>query len=227
VYLLLAPTDPWVGWILAAIVVCVCLTIGSKYIRSQRPWLRYVLKPLSTTLVIALVFIPPAPPANRYTTAIVLGLVFSLTGDIFILFPARHFLRALAFFLVAHLCYWSAFLPDAAGAMLPRLLFPMLIVGLVILFILLPGVPGALKVPVVLYAAVLVGTVTLAFSRHTHLGSLSSLHAASGAPLLLVSDAVLAVNRFQRSFRLAEVLILTTYYAGQVLLALSVRANLV
>jgi uncharacterized membrane protein YhhN len=42
-----------------------------------------------------------------------------------------------------------------------------------------------------------------------------------GAILFLVSDSVLAINRFAKPFRAAEALLLTTYFAAQTLIALS------
>jgi len=45
---------------------------------------------------------------------------------------------------------------------------------------------------------------------------------AFGAFLFLASDAVLAVNRFRRPFRLAQAVILSSYFAGQLMISLSV-----
>jgi uncharacterized membrane protein YhhN len=51
---------------------------------------------------------------------------------------------------------------------------------------------------------------------------LSGLLAFVGACLFAISDSALALNRFRRSFRSAQFLILSTYYAAQCLIALSV-----
>jgi uncharacterized membrane protein YhhN len=40
----------------------------------------------------------------------------------------------------------------------------------------------------------------------------------------MVSDGVLAVDRFVRRFAAADAVVMTTYYAAQILIALSVRA---
>jgi uncharacterized membrane protein YhhN len=40
----------------------------------------------------------------------------------------------------------------------------------------------------------------------------------------MVSDSLLALNRFYRPFRLAQATIMTTYVAAQLLIALSVSA---
>lgn len=46
--------------------------------------------------------------------------------------------------------------------------------------------------------------------------------AAVGAVLFVASDSMIAINRFQGHFRLAELLILVTYFTAQWLIALSV-----
>jgi len=43
-----------------------------------------------------------------------------------------------------------------------------------------------------------------------------------GAVLFIVSDSVLAWNRFRKKFQNAQTVILSTYYAAQWLIALSV-----
>jgi len=48
--------------------------------------------------------------------------------------------------------------------------------------------------------------------------------ALAGALLFMLSDGLLATDRFARPFRSAEAAVMTTYYAAQTLLALSVRA---
>lgn len=51
------------------------------------------------------------------------------------------------------------------------------------------------------------------------------LLAAAGATLFMVSDAVLALNRFRTPFRLAQAAIMSTYVAAQLLIALSISGS--
>jgi uncharacterized membrane protein YhhN len=48
--------------------------------------------------------------------------------------------------------------------------------------------------------------------------------AALGAMLFVASDSMIAINRFYGRFRLADLLILATYFVAQWLIALSVQA---
>jgi uncharacterized membrane protein YhhN len=52
-------------------------------------------------------------------------------------------------------------------------------------------------------------------------GTTAALMALAGALLFLVSDSVLALNRFRKAVPAAQVIILSTYYAAQMLIALS------
>ena len=55
------------------------------------------------------------------------------------------------------------------------------------------------------------------------MGSIATLLAAIGAVLFLISDGLLAINRFRKEYPYAHVLILSTYYGAQCLIALSVH----
>ena len=60
-----------------------------------------------------------------------------------------------------------------------------------------------------------------AASRFLLTGQLGSLFAFAGAILFIVSDSTLAIDRFKGHFRSAQLLILTTYFIAQWLIALS------
>jgi len=61
----------------------------------------------------------------------------------------------------------------------------------------------------------------LARERHLQLELPQTLFAACGAILFLISDALLAWNRFRMKFKSAQFLILGTYYVAQWALAMS------
>ena len=62
---------------------------------------------------------------------------------------------------------------------------------------------------------------SLARERHLQLELPQTLFAACGAILFLISDALLAWNRFRMKFKSAQFLILGTYYVAQWALAMS------
>jgi len=61
----------------------------------------------------------------------------------------------------------------------------------------------------------------LAWERHLQLELPQTLFAACGAILFLISDALLAWNRFRMKFKSAQFLINGTYYVAQCALAMS------
>jgi len=61
----------------------------------------------------------------------------------------------------------------------------------------------------------------LAWERHLQLELPQTLFAACGAILFLISDALLAWNRFRMKFKSAQFLIMGTYYVAQWALAMS------
>ena len=61
----------------------------------------------------------------------------------------------------------------------------------------------------------------LAWERHLQLELPQTLFAVCGAILFLISDALLAWNRFRMKFKSSQFLILGTYYVTQCALAMS------
>src|SRR5438045_1162826 len=71
-------------------------------------WLHFVLKPLTTLLIIAWAW-PRGEDAPARRRWIRIGLVCSLAGDVALLWPQQGFLPGLVSFLLAHLAYIVAF----------------------------------------------------------------------------------------------------------------------
>jgi len=211
-------------YLLPILAVTVTLLIRAEF-RGQRRQI-YLLKPISTLLVIAMALLSLLEPGwNRtYTLGVLLGLLFSLGGDIALMFMdnRRAFLLGLASFLVAHVVYtlvftllgqpapwdWlSAVLLLAAGAFVFRLLLPNL---------------GSMKVPVIVYILV------ISLMVHQALTTFSSplfspgqaWMVVIGALLFYFSDLVLALNRFYKPLKNHR-LSLALYYGGQMLIALA------
>ena len=199
--------------------VSAMLHIPAEYGGSR--WRVYVFKPLTTTLILAIACLPVAAVEPRYQWAIVVGLVFSLAGDVFLMLPGDRFIAGLVAFLLAHVVYIVAFTTGAPLGTASWLLVPIAVIAVVILRVLWPGL-GRLKAPVTIYVAVIVVMTWTALARAWVLPSTATFLAAVGAALFLASDAILALNRFGKPFRAGRALNLATYFAGQWLIALSV-----
>lgn len=199
------------------------LAVAFRYAYPARPWLFYVFKPLTTVAVAAVALIPGTFLSDRYAGAVALGLLFALAGDIWLMLPDDRFLLGLASFLCTHVCYALAFSAGARGAGFLWALAPLALFGAATLRYLWPALrPAWLKASVGLYMALIALMVSLAADRAVAAFSPATACAALGALLFLASDTVLAVNRFRRPFRLAQAAVLGPYFAGQLLIALSV-----
>ena len=188
----------------------------------------YLFKPLTTILVIAATLLVFAPADPRYRGWVLLGLVCSLAGDVFLMLGEKRFLYGLGSFLVAQLVYARAFTLDVGfGAAHWPWLAPFAFFALMVVIVLWRGLPAPLlKGAVVVYAAA-IATMAWRAAVRLHAPGIplaSGACALAGACLFLASDAVLAVNRFRQPFRLGEAVTLATYWAAQYLIALSVQA---
>lgn len=179
----------------------------------------YAFKPL-TTLLILLAAVLAAPADPLYQALIAAGLIFSLAGDVFLMLPGNKFVAGLVSFLLAHLCYIGAFVSDG-GPRASLWLLPCLVYLVVFMRLLWPHA-GAFRMPVLAYGVVITAMLWQAIERATALPAISALGAAVGAALFVLSDSALAWNRFARPFRAAQALVLGAYWAGQLLIALSV-----
>jgi uncharacterized membrane protein YhhN len=195
------------------------LTVLFDTKRRRRPFL--VSKPLTTALIISAALATEATGPSGYKTFILAGLVCSLAGDVFLMFSEKWFRAGLASFLAAHICYILAFKPGPGRPVSMAILLPFVIYGLLVFRTLAPTL-GGLKFPVLVYTAAITVMAWLAADRFVSFGGAKTLLAFIGAVLFLVSDSVLAFDRFARRFKGAQIIVLGTYFPAQILIALSV-----
>ncbi len=197
------------------------LTLWAEHRDSRRAI--YLLKPLTTVLILALAATAPQPVSRGYQALVCAGLLFSLAGDVFLMLPRDRFVAGLASCLVAHLFYVAAFAPRPVTLAAPLVLAALVVYGMVLLRALWPRL-GELRVPVAVYAAALLVMAWQAAERWAVLHTTPALLAALGAGLFVVSDSVLAWERFRRSHPYGQAVVLGTYFAAQWLIASSVSA---
>ena len=213
----------------AAILACAVLTIIGSSVGGDALWLHYIFKPATTLLVWWSVWRITAPQQPLYRRAVLVALLLSLCGDVFLMLPASviglGFELGLASFLIAHLFFLRAFTRDAPlfGSRLPLVL--LLLVGVGNLLVLWPSIGKALQLPVVAYMVCLVCMSAQAVSRAISLGTSGGRLGAFGGIAFLVSDTTLAYNKFHAPIPASALLVLGTYYAALYLIASSVEAR--
>jgi uncharacterized membrane protein YhhN len=167
-------------------------------------WTKALLMP---ALAIGVLWAAP----QRRSPVIVLGVIalfFSWLGDV----TLRWFVVGLIFFLVAHITYLVLFVTRLTVRRMPWWALAYAAWLVVLLAILAPHT-GPLLIPVIAYGIVL--TAMAAFA------SRCNRPVAWGGALFVVSDSILAVNRFlpEAGIPSVDVLIMVTYLAAQALIA--------
>ncbi len=195
------------GWLS---VVC-----GFVYLVTS-PWQPYsasfVVKGLSVGTLALLAFLAGRP---------ILGVALALSslGDVLLdLDPERLFVYGLGSFLLAHLVYVFLFIryrrrTPTIGAVHALLAALVLLYSIAVSLWLLPSL-GDLIVPVAIYMCAITAMVASAiFARFPN------PWIVVGAVLFLISDSLLAVNKFKTPVPYRDYLVWSTYYAGQYAIA--------
>jgi uncharacterized membrane protein YhhN len=209
---------------LVALLTILAICSGSVHVRAEYRGPRnqvYLFKPLTTILILLIAVQADTPELARYKYAIVAGLVCSLAGDILLMLPSDRFVAGLVSFLIGHLFYITAFTSGTGFGFSFWLPAPFVVFGAVMFRILSPHL-GKMKLPVVAYMSVILVMAWQAWERLIQTGQIAALLASVGAVLFVVSDSTLALGKFRGRFRSARAVALSTYYAAQWLIALSV-----
>lgn len=181
-----------------------------------------LLKVLSVAPMAAIAFRAPSP------SSVILGmaLAFSSLGDALLdLDPGRFFIGGLLAFLVAHVIYIALFVRNRVRPLKPKGWQLTLVVAVLIYSILLsqwlaPSL-GTLLGPVTLYVCVI---TVMAISAI--LAGFSTPWVNSGVILFLISDSILAVNKFKSPAPMGGYLIWATYYLAQYGIAIGFLAEM-
>lgn len=185
--------------------------------------LAFWLKPLPILLFMALALLASPPVSSAYRLLILLGLLFSVAGDVLLALPQDRFVFGLTSFLIAHLCYIAAFLARGSFQLTWWTLAIGALYGAIMLALLWPGITAPLRAPVVVYMLVILVMGWLAVEQWLTIRDTSAWLAMIGAIFFIASDSLLALNRFRAPFAAADAAVMLTYYAAQWLIALSVQ----
>jgi len=199
------------------ILLLILLSVFTK--QTGREKLFYIAKPLTMLFIIALPLLEVREEYSTYAFLIMTGLIFSLLGDLFLLNPDRYFNNGLYSFLLAHILYILAFnqnVDSYCGA----IALPILIYMVIVLRYLSPRL-GGMKYPVIIYMVVISTMVYSAWNNSMNFSSGINI-LLIGAILFAISDTVLAFNKFYKKFKLAEPIILSTYFIAQLFFAMSI-----
>jgi uncharacterized membrane protein YhhN len=212
-------SPPFTRALKLAISVSIVAAIATHFLAI--PLLLWTLAPLATILILAIAFANWRARKDRYSLWITVGLTFSLAGDVLLLRPEHFFLLGLSAFLLTHIAYLFAFTRDTRFPARPRVWILYLLFAACCNFLLFSRLPAGLRFPVAAYSLFLVSMAAQAMGRWFLLRTSAARWAALGALLFVLSDGLLAFDRFYKPLPLAPLLVLLPYYAAQWLIASS------
>ena len=191
--------------------------------------LHFVCKPLTMLIAIGLVYLRASQvrALERFDFLLIAALAASMAGDVFLMLPGGYFIPGLASFLVAHLFYIALFrqgftwFPNR-----PALLFTLATGAAMYAWVWGGLTDPVLKFAVAAYVGVISLMVAQAMGRATVQRDTGSRAVALGACIFMLSDSLIAINRFVQPLPMVSLWVLTTYYAAQFLMVRNAKPRI-
>jgi uncharacterized membrane protein YhhN len=166
---------------------------------------------------------------------LLIALVLCWIGDVALMFVSIReawFMTGLVSFLAAHIFFTFSYRQhrweSSENALLPvqkiRYSLPVVLAGTGLIVVLFP-VLGSLQVPVIIYATAIIVMVMNAIFRFGRTNSKSFWLVLAGAILFMISDSILAINKFVGAIEMGGTLIMLTYILAQYLIAEGLRRH--
>lgn len=187
----------------------------------------YLLKP-SITISLMLYIAFNTQLKGRFAKRIFAGLFFGLFGDCFLMFVhvnSNFFIFGLVSFLIGHILYITAFYLDYKWqpniekkiGWLALIIFG--VFGIVFYLYLRPYL-NSLKIPVMIYTFIILLMAVMAVNRKGRVNTISFNLIFYGAILFLISDSILAYNKFVSPIKFSGIAIMSTYMIAQYLITI-------
>jgi len=208
--------------ILFFIIVLIELLSGSTESLQN---VHYIAKP---AIVISLIFLfikTSESLSKPIKTLTLLALIFSLLGDVLLMFvdKSEHFFTlGLVAFLTAHIMYVLLFLKHRNKGSFPYGFIILLLIFATSLFNFLKDGLGVMLIPVAIYMLIILTMATTAYLRKNSVNILSYGLVFLGAFFFLISDSILAINKFHQPILWSNISIMVTYAIAQYLIVLGI-----
>jgi len=183
----------------------------------------FVAKPLLIPFLVGYYLTKTSYRSNLF----ILALAFCWAGDTLLLFQGHdqmYFLVGLVSFLIGHILYITVYKrfqnTNEDGLLGPqkiRFSLPILLAGTGLIVVLYPGL-GSMAIPIIVYASALMIMVLVALFRYGRTNSQSFWLVFMGAVLFMLSDSLIAINKFYFSFAYSGIQIMATYILAQYLI---------
>lgn len=213
----------WVIYITYFLVLLIEIVGEIIFDMNQTPWILYISKPLLMIILIFYTIINYT--SENKNKLIITSLIFSLLGDIFLMFHKDElFPLGLGSFLIAHIIYIVIFINHIRKSSnnIGNKYYVLIILVFIILFLyqLLPNIvkeekTRSLLVPVIVYALTIATMGATSIIRLNSTSKKSYSIVLIGAITFIISDSIIAINKFMFSIPFAYIYIMITYAVGQ------------
>ncbi len=183
----------------------------------------FICKPLlvSSLLIYFLSATKNVTSPLKYLTAF--ALLFSIAGDILLMFANNNelfFLLGLSAFLIAHIFYIITFHKIKTKEKIEGKWQWAVVVAIYYFFIISLLMPhlGEMKIPVLVYGLVISFMLLVAMLLYDLPDNKTAKYILTGAIMFVISDSMLAINKFYQPFEWGGWAIMLTYIAAQLLL---------
>ena len=218
------------------VLIGIALVIAAiNWLAVAKNWvkIKYITKPAVTLALICWLILNGG--FQGQLIYFVIGLIFSLAGDIFLMLPNEKFIAGLVSFLFAHIAFilgFSSVIPkfSAAGLIL------LILVGLNA-FELFRQISNGLRsrgqeyfiTPVLIYTIVislmLVSALLTMVGPNSEWNPFPSLMVSFGALLFVLSDTLLAWNKFVNPIKYGNIFVIVTYHLALITIILGAGIN--
>lgn len=195
----------------------------TRYFHGEYPDLEFYSKIALMPVLILSCFALKKSKVTSIGLPLFLALLFSWFGDI-LLTNDDNFLLGLGAFFVAHGFFIYSFLKSNVRnhevsllQKLPIYMFGLIFISVMLFLKIQPNLEEMLF-PVVAYMAVLVGMNIAAMNRYKRVNTLSFWLVMIGGLLFMVSDTLIAFDRFNNRIENAGIYIMSTYIIAQFLI---------
>jgi uncharacterized membrane protein YhhN len=185
--------------------------------------LKYIFTPLVTALITGFVMLSIRDDAaTTYRILILSALICSLIADTMLMVVEVDLMKqGILFFMLAHVLYITAFSLTYVYRPWNAVVAGILLILLAVFYRGIRGSAGKMRIPIMVYAAVLCTMLFFALSCFNLEVTRREGLIVTGALLFVVSDFLLAYLTFIHPHRFESVIVWAVYAPGQLLIALS------
>ncbi len=209
--------------ILLLFILVVIVELVSRWLDNHQ--MEYFVKPLIMPLI-ALYFLLYAKKKS-FKTIVLLAFIFSFVGDMLLMLAHQNeilfyagvggFFLAQVFYIITFLKYYEQ---KEKGFIRQQPAWLVLFLGYLvgILIVLFPGLDGFMRPVILIYGISLIGMSVSAFNRKNRVSKPVFNRVFIGSIFFVLSDTMIALNKFYSEFAKASFWIILTYVIAQTLI---------